>query len=314
MKPLTSISTPQGVITAIAVDQRKSLRRMIAAAKGVVEGAIPDTTLTDFKRAVMAALSPHASAVLVDPEYGRAALADRAPSCGLLLTYEADGFDNPRPHRMLALMPDYSAVRLQELGAQGVKILLSWAPGGDSRANDEKRVMVERIGYECEGAGIPFLLEPVVYDPARSDPRGVEFARQKPELVRATIQEFSRPVYRVDVLKVEFPVVAAHLGTAYSRDEAVDAFRAIDAVAGCPYIYLSAGVSLDEFMLSLELACEAGAGHSGVLCGRAAWQDGIPIYAQHGRQALDEWLATQGVRNVGRIVEGLTGVRPWWKR
>src|SRR5207302_425109 len=160
----------------------------------------------------------------------------------------------------------------------------------DARANEEKRVLIERIGHECDSAGIPFLLEPVVYSPGGADPSSVEFARRKPALVRDTIEEFSNPIYKVDVLKVEFPAVAAHLGTAYSRAEALGDFRAIDRVARCPYIYLSAGVSLEEFVASLDLANEAGACYSGVLCGRAIWQEGVPVYAENGRAALEDWL------------------------
>jgi tagatose 1,6-diphosphate aldolase len=308
MKPLHAIATPQGIIAAIAIDQRKSLRRMIAVAAGVPETSIPDSQLTEFKCCVFDALGPHASAILIDPEYGRGAAHP-----GLLLTYEADGFDNPRPHRMLALLPDFSARRLRELGAQGIKILLSWAPDEDSAANEQKRVLIERIGYECAGAGIPFLLEPVVYCPTGADPRGADFARRKPALVRDTIEEFSRPVYQIDVLKVEFPVMMAHVGTVYSREAACDAFRAVDAVARCPYIYLSAGVSLDEFTASLALAAEAGARYSGVLCGRAAWQESVAVYARQGRPALEGWLADYGVRNVKRIFGHLKEAAPWWE-
>jgi tagatose 1,6-diphosphate aldolase len=288
------------------VDQRKSLRRMI--------GDATDDQLADFKQAVVEALSPHASAVLLDPEYGRPAMEHRASSSGLLVTYESDGFDNPRPHRMLALMPEYSVRRLCDLGAQGIKILLSWSPTEDAGANEEKRVLIERIGYECEAAGVPFLLEPVVYDPDRADARGVDFARRKPLLVRDTIEEFSKPVYKVDVLKVEFPVIAAFVGSAYTRDQALECFRAVDRVARCPYIYLSAGVGIDEFVASLSLAAAAGARYSGVLCGRAAWQDGVPVYAREGRAALDRWLATDGVRNVARIEECLKEATPWHRR
>lgn len=314
MKPLHAIATPRGIVAAIAVDQRKSLRRMIAAAAGQAESDVTDLQLAEFKRSVVAILSPHASAILVDPEFGSDALGCRAPDCGLLLTYEADGFDNPRPHRMLALLPEFSAVRLRDLGARGVKILLSWSPEEDAAANDRKRVLIERIGHECEGAGIPFLLEPVVYDPSGADLRGPHFAARKPAMVRDTIEEFSRPDYKVDVLKVEFPVIMAHVGTVYSRDQALDAFRAVDRVARCPYIYLSAGVSLDEFTASLALAAEARARYSGVLCGRAAWQDGVGVYARHGRAALDHWLAGEGVRNVQRILDHLKEASPWWER
>jgi tagatose 1,6-diphosphate aldolase len=314
MKPLHTISTPQGVIAAIAIDQRKSLRRMIAAAASVPETEISDCRLAEFKECVMAALSPHASAVLIDPEYGASGLNLRAASAGLLLTYESDGFDNPRPDRMLALLPQYSARRLRDLGADGLKILLSWSPAADPCANEEKRVLIERIGHECDSAGIPFLLEPVVYDPAGADVRGADFARRKPALVRDTIEEFSKPIYKVDVLKVEFPVSPGNIGQLYSREEALDAFRAVDAVARCPYIYLSAGVSLAEFVASLDLATAAGTRYSGVLCGRAAWQDGVAVYAREGREALERWLATQGVHNVARIVDHLKEAAPWWER
>jgi tagatose 1,6-diphosphate aldolase len=313
MKPLHTMSTPQGVIAAIAIDQRKSLRRMIAAAASVPETEISDGSLAEFKECVMAALSPHASAVLIDPEYGAPALKLRAAGAGLLLTYESDGFDNPHPHRMLALMPEYSARRLRELGADGLKILLSWSPHDDVRANEEKRVIIERIGHECESAGIPFLLEPVVYDSAGADVRGPDFGRRKPALVRDTIEEFSKPIYKVDVLKVEFPVSPGNIGKLYSREEALDAFRAVDAVARCPYIYLSAGISLAEFVASLDLAAAAEARYSGVLCGRAAWQDGVPLYAREGRRALECWLATQGIRNVAQIVDHLKEASPWWE-
>jgi tagatose 1,6-diphosphate aldolase len=96
--------------------------------------------------------------------------------------------------------------------------------------------MCYTVGWIAEFllAGIPFLLEPVLYDPAGADPRSPEFALRKPALVRDTIEEFSKPVYQVDVLKVEFPVIMAHVGAVYSRDEALEAFRAVDRVARCP--------------------------------------------------------------------------------
>jgi tagatose 1,6-diphosphate aldolase len=314
MKPLHAIATSRGTIAAIAIDQRRSLRRMIAAATGLPEAQVPDSQLIEFKQSVIENLSAHASAILIDPEYGLGVLGRRASQTGLLLTYEVDGFDNPRPHRMLALLPQYSVRRLGELGAAGVKILLSWSPEEDGEANDQKRALIERIGDECAGAGIPFLLEPVVYDPQGSDLRGEAFACRKPALVRDTIEEFSRPFYQVDVLKVEFPIVMSQVGKAYSREQALDAFRAVDAVARCPYIYLSAGVALDEFVGSLEMAACAGARFSGVLCGRAAWQDGVAVFAREGRTALDGWLATEGVRNVRRIGDHLKEACPWWER
>ena len=280
-----------------------------AAQKGIEE--ISDAQLGEFKTVVTRCLTPHASAVLIDPEYGHDACSARAENCGLLMTYEMDGFENPRPHKALALLPRLSVYRLCELGADGVKILLTYSPLDDESANDEKHAMLERIGHECEAAGLPFFLEPVGYDPRGVDVKSQEYAREKPDIVTRMVEEFSRDRYKVDVLKVEFPVTPAYIGAAYSHQEALDIFRRVDSVARRPYIYLSAGVSSEEFLGSLRLAEEAGVRYSGVLCGRATWQDGVPQYASGGMDALVQWLETDGTRNIQAINERLRSATPW---
>lgn len=307
---LRKLETPEGVIAALAIDQRKSLRILIAQAAGVETEAIPDAQLGEFKAAVTRHLTPHASAVLLDPEYGSSAFEQRASGCGLLMTYEMDGYENPRPHRMLALMPEYSVRRLRDLGADGIKILLSWAPFDQERANDEKRVLVERIGAECAALDMPFLLEPVGYDPGGLDVKSFEYARRKPEIVIRSMEEFSKDFYRVDVLKVEFPVNVAHVPSAYSRQEALDHFRHADSVARRPYIYLSAGVSTQKFIESLGLAADSGARFSGILCGRATWQDGVPVYARQGLAAFEQWLETTGASNMRSVHSLLSAACP----
>ena len=320
---LQGLSTPNGVIAALAMDQRKSLRRMIAHAAKADLSEITDERLGEFKAAVTRVLSAETSAILLDPEYGIPAAEERAGSCGLLLAYEKDGYENPRPHRMLALMPDQSVRRLRDLGAQGIKILLHYAPHDLPAANDEKCALIERIGSECEALGLPFFLEPVVYDPNGLDPHSLEFAKQKPQWVIDTITEFSKDVYQVDILKVEFPVVTSYVEgctvykgqRAYTFDEALEWFRAADAAARRPYIYLSAGVSSPEFLESLRLALYVNARFSGVLCGRANWQHGVRAYARSAWEfhpdALVDWLRTSGLRNVRAINELLRSATPW---
>jgi len=283
------IANERGVITAVAMDQRRSLRGMLARAAGTTPDAIADDRLVEFKSAVSEVLTPHASAILVDTEYGLDAAQRRAPNCGLLLTYESDGFENPRPHRMLLLNPVLSVRRLRELGADAIKVLLSYNPEGEPAANDQKHAAIERIGAECEAVGLPFLLEPVVYDAS---------PERKPAMVVRTMAQFTKPEYRVSVLKVEFPIS--------SHSKSLDWYkRADDAAAGKPYIYLSAGVSMAEFLASLDLAREAGAHFSGILCGRAVWQDGIPEFVRGGPRAFKDWLSGQGVENLRQICQRL---------
>jgi tagatose 1,6-diphosphate aldolase len=233
------------------------------------------------------------------------------------MTYECDGYENPRPNRMLALLPHLSVRRLRDLGADGIKILLSYTPFADDASNDQKKAMIERIGHECDALEMPFFLEPVGYDPEGLDPKSLEYAKRKPEIVIRSMEEFSKDIYRVDVLKVEFPVNAAFVDgntPAYTREQALHYFREADRVARRPYIYLSAGVSAGLFRESLRLAAEAGAGFSGVLCGRATWQDGIAVFAREGRAALDRWLESEGVRNITAVNECLQSAVAWRRR
>src|SRR3954470_325077 len=194
---LRSLSTTAGVIAAVAMDQRRSLRKLIANAASVPFNEITDAKLAEFKTAVTKVLTPHASAILLDPEYGIEAAESRAAECGLLLAYEADGYENPRPHRMLALMPEHSVRTLRDAGASGIKILLHYSPLADERANLEKRILIERIGNECAAMEMPFFLEPVLYDPTPANQTPMsefEFAKAKPQLVVQLMQEFSRDV------------------------------------------------------------------------------------------------------------------------
>ena len=80
-----------------------------------------------------------------------------------------------------------------------------------------------------------------------------------------------------------------------------------------PFIYLSAGVTDEIFRETLELAAEAGTPFSGVLCGRATWQDGIPEYGKGGVPALRAWLSDRGVKNIQSLNAVLArGAKPWW--
>jgi tagatose 1,6-diphosphate aldolase len=100
---------------------------------------------------------------------------------------------------------------------------------------------------------------------------------------------------------------------AYSKQEAMDAFRRSAGAATRPFIYLSAGVSNAEFTESLELAAEAGTRFSGVLCGRATWKEGIPIFGRQGAGAFRQWLEDQGVKNINNVNERLKPARPWFE-
>ena len=314
---MKAVSDGRGVIAAAAMDQRGSLQKALAKQKG---GDVSDTMMREFKTAVTGVLTGHASAILLDPQWGLEASKQRAKGAGLLLSYEASGYDNTQPGRLPGLLPGWSVRRLKEQGANCVKILLYYTPFETADVNEQKLAFIERIGDECRACDIPFFLEPVGYDPAGGDEKGPDYAKIKPGVVTQSMVELTKDRYGVDVMKVEVPVnmkcvegAKAFAGTkAYSRDEAIDHFRAAAAVATKPFIYLSAGVSNAEFTESLELAAESGVKFSGVLCGRATWKEGIPVYAKQGVAAFRSWLEDEGVKNIGNVNDRLKAASPWF--
>ena len=314
---MKAVSDARGVIAAAAMDQRGSLKKALAKERG---GEIGDRELEEFKILVAEALTPHASAILLDPEWGIPASKRRAKNAGLLMAYEKTGYDAATPGRLPDLLDDWSVRRIKEVGADCLKILLYYSPDDPKAINERKHAWVERIGDECRANDIPFFLELVGYEEG-ADEKGAAFAKKKPGVVSRSMEEFGKDRYGVDVLKVEIPVnmkfvegSKAFGGTkAYSKQEAMDAFRTAADVSTRPFIYLSAGVSNAEFTESLELAAEAGTRFSGVLCGRATWKDGIPIYGKQGADAFRKWLETEGAKNIANVNDHLKPARPWFE-
>lgn len=314
---MKNVSNARGVIAAAAMDQRGSLQKTLAKEKG---SAITDAMMEEFKVVVSEVLTQHASAILLDPEWGLPAAKARSKNSGLLLAYEKTGYDSNTPGRLPDLLDDWSARRLKEAGADCVKILLYYTPFDNAKINNLKHAWVERIGDECRANDIPFFLEFLTYEEG-VDEKGLDFAKKKPQAVMQSMAEFSKDRYGVDVLKVEIPVnmkfvegATCYAGQkAYTKKEAMDWFNRAATAATKPFIYLSAGVSNSEFTESLELAAESGVKFAGVLCGRATWKDGIPVYAKQGRKAFEDWMKSEGVKNINNVNSRLKAATPWYE-
>ncbi|MDA2914793.1 tagatose 1,6-diphosphate aldolase, partial [Acidobacteriia bacterium AH_259_A11_L15] len=169
-----------------------------------------------------------------------------------------------------------------------------YTPFDPKDVNEVKHAFIERIGAECTALDVPFFLEFIGYEEGK-DEKGSEYAHKKPEIVTKSMEEFSQDRYGVDVLKVEVPINLKYVeGTrafkgpkVWTKQQAKEAFQKAASVAQRPFIYLSAGVSNQEFTEALEMAAESGVNWCGVLCGRATWKDGLPVYAKSGVKALE---------------------------
>src|SRR6516164_3368810 len=94
LKRMKALANDSGVIAAAAMDQRGSLQKALAEARGVDKKAITFEMMAEFKTAVTKILTPHASGILLDPEFGLGASKARSRNAGLLLAYEKSGYDN----------------------------------------------------------------------------------------------------------------------------------------------------------------------------------------------------------------------------
>ena len=292
---LKRLCDKNGIIGALAIDQRGALRRMLGE-------NTPVEQLETFKVLVSKYLTKYASSILLDPELGWKAAEARDKNAGLLVAYEKTGYDKTVPGRYPDLVENISVQRLKANGADAVKVLLYIDVDEDRTVNDVKEAFIERIASECKAGDMPFFLELVSYDAKVTDEK--EYAKLKPRKVIEAMKLYSQERFGVDVLKVEVPVNMKYVeGFAenevlYTKEEATAFYKEQSDATSLPFIFLSAGVSAQLFQDTLHFAKESGSTFNGVLCGRATWAGATKAYQEGGEAATIKWLETIGKRNI----------------
>ena len=315
-KYLENLSDKNGFISALAIDQRGALKKMLNKHQ---ESEATAEQIKEFKVLVSKHLTKYSSSILLDPEYGLDAAKARDKDAGLLLAYEKTGYDANAVGRLPDCLVDWSAKRLKEEGADAVKFLLYYDVDECEEINIQKKAYMERVGAECVAEDIPFFLEILSYDCKIDDNSTAEFAKLKPRKVIEAMKEFSKPRYNVDVLKVEVPVNMKYVEgfadgeVVYTKEEAASYFKQQDEATNLPYIYLSAGVSAKLFQDTLKFACDSGAKFNGVLCGRATWANGVEVFAKDGEEATVNWLNTVGRKNIEELNAVVAKTATSWK-
>lgn len=307
---LNCISNDKKIISALAIDQRGALKKML---NKYLATPIPDSKMgeivSEFKSLISEELTPYCSSILLDPEYGIGASRARSDNSGLILAYEKTGYDSKTEGRLPDSLENWSVKRLKEAGAEAIKFLLYYDADENDGINDRKKAYIERIGAECDSEEVPFLLEILSYDANILDEKSREYAKVKPHKVISAMREFANKRYGVDVLKVEIPVNMEYvegfskndLNIVYSKEDASEFFAIQSSITDIPYIYLSAGVSSKLFQDTLVFAHESGATFNGVLCGRATWSDCVKVFVEQGNTAAREWCRTVGYKNISNL-------------
>jgi tagatose 1,6-diphosphate aldolase len=258
-----------------AVDQRPPIKGPIAKHYGVTEAPWDD--VARFKALLVRTLQDQSSAMLLDPHFAvPMGLGDLSPTKGLIVTLEDSIFEDNGAGRRSSEIDDWSVNKIKRMGGDAVKVLAWYRPDADAAINRHQQDYVKRIGEACARYDIPFLFELLVY-PLASDAHQtrdyVEMSGKKAEDVLASVEEFAKPEYGVDVFKLESPIAAdAVPGVGAEGWEAVQAtFDEMGRLAGRPWVMLSAGAGKAAFRNILTHAYRAGA--SGYLAGRAIWLD-----------------------------------------
>ena len=272
---LRRMSDARGVFKMIAVDQRPPIKGPIARHLGVDEA--PWDQVARFKRMLVETLEAQSTAMLVDPHYAIPHSFDvLSPARGMVVTLEDSLFEETGKGRLSTSIDDWSVGKIKRMGGDAVKVLAWYRPDAGSDVIKRQRGYVRRIGDDCARFDIPFLLELLVYPLATDSHQTgayVEMKGKRSDLVLASVEEFAKPDYGVDVFKLESPVNAADAdGSAAVQD----LFDEMGRLAGRPWVMLSAGAGKPEFRAILKHAFAAGA--SGFLAGRAIWLDAFTSY------------------------------------
>jgi sulfofructosephosphate aldolase len=293
--PVAALARPSGTFAMVAMDQRDSLRTMMAQRAGTPGAAVTDAAVTGFKLDVVRALGPHASALLIDRHYGyRDVVTDRLlpKSCALILAADALDQQPGGPVTDTALDDGVDPAAAAADGARALKLLLVWRR---DELRDQRVAMAAEFVARCRAHNLASVLEPVARPTPAEEAAGT--FRLNDAIVEAAGE--LAPL-RPSLYKCQVPD-----GGAGTVAELVAQARRIDDVVDVPWVVLSQGVDPARFPHAVEAACRAGA--SGFLAGRTLWTSALD--AADTTAAL-RGASTDRLRRLGEIVD--THGRPWW--
>jgi len=293
LRGIQQIANENSIFTILAMDHRGSLQRQLATPHG---GQATYQDMVEFKTMMSRLLSPHASATLLDPEFGAAqsiATNSLTGHKGLLVSLEATGYEGDPTARKSGFLANWSIEKTKRMGASAVKMLLYYNRKSPTAA--EQEALVKQAVAECREYDIPFLLETVTYNIKEGEDKGtlvIESARWLAPL-------------GVDIYKSEFP------GTLEQSDDELlnNCCRLTETVGDLPWVLLTAGVDWEAFRRQAKIAMRGGA--SGFLAGRAIWKE-CTAMSPTDREAFVRETAVARFKELVSIAEN--DATPWTER
>jgi tagatose 1,6-diphosphate aldolase len=304
IRGLQQISNSKGVFVICAIDHRGSLR---SALEKELARKVGYEEMVQCKLDICNALTPYASAVLLDPIYGAAqSIAGGAlpGSTGLLVSVEATGYQDNPEGRMTTLLDGWSVEKIKRMGGSAVKILVYYRPDLVESAQKQLKTVLS-VAKECIKHDLPFLVEPVSYPVQGEKADLMQFAVKKPGLVIETARQITE--LPIDVLKAEFPV-----DLNYEKDKAkvLEACQKLNETSRVPWVLLSAGVDYKTFREQVKLACQAGA--SGFVAGRAIWQEALRFADREQRIKYLKTIIADRLKDLVEVTNKYAV--PWYRK
>jgi tagatose-1,6-bisphosphate aldolase len=296
IRGLRACASARGTFGVLALDHRQNLRRELRPDD---PASVTFGEMVAFKRAVVRALGPAATGVLLDPEVGAAqAILDGSlpPGTGLIVAIEATGYDGAPTARASRILDGWSVAAAKRMGASAAKLLVYYHPDAPNAVDQER--LVATVVAECAARDLALFIEPLSFsiDPA--------VPRLEGEPRRRVVVETARRLTALggDVLKAEFPYDPGVTDEGRWREACAE----LDEASRLPWVLLSGGA--DDAIFEAQVRVASGAGASGVLAGRSVWAEAATL-APADR---DAFLATTGRERLARLVDLVDELgRPW---
>jgi tagatose 1,6-diphosphate aldolase len=277
IRGLQRVTSDDGFFLICAIDHLSDFAELLAPDPSTVTFA----DVVAAKDAVIRAVTPSISAVLVDPLYALGHLvASGAVSgrIGLMSSVEDEDYQHPAGPRRTRIREDWTAGGIKRAGADVCKLLWFYRPDSDVAA--DQRQLIRDLVARCAELSLPLVVEPIWYALPGED-AGTD--AWKADRVRGILDSaITADSLGVDMLKVEFP---GYVDTPGGLAAAEAACAELDAAVHVPWVILSAGVGYADFKTQVGIACRAGA--SGYLAGRSIWRDAVSTHdPQARRQAI----------------------------
>jgi tagatose-1,6-bisphosphate aldolase len=268
---LASVRHPDGVIRVLAIDHRDSMRAFLAPD---APDSVAPSRLTAIKADLARAVLPHASGVMLEPEYSIPQLRDAGAvpaGVGVIAALEAQGYLADPGAAPTAMLAGWSPAAALASGAAAAKLLVPYHPDHPLAAAQEQ--VAADVLAECRQAGIPLVLEPLFF--------GLASPAERQPVVLRTVEHFA--ALGPDLLKLPFPVDPA---AETDRRAWADACRRVTERAPMGWALLSGGGSFDAFAAQLAAAFDQGCG--GFMVGRALWGEAARANDADRQRIIDE--------------------------